>query len=263
MLGGTFVDLPYVRRARIARAALRFDPVAGLFGLVPARRTGPLLNPVLRDIINQAIDRAALVSALAVPDLVPRATLLQAGLEGLGAPAPPEWVAVPMVERRQRLFNAIRTMTGTGEPITLAIALPDGPGGTILFDRLASDWGAIGIKLVRAGPDRVADLRLIDAVAPSASPAWFVRSFRCAIVPLCSSEADAAMDSARAATIADQRVAFIVEADRLLSEQSLFIPLAAPIRWSLVGNRVQGFAENIVARHPLTGLGDRLSRDGQ
>ena len=263
VLGGTFVDLPYVRQAKIARSALRFDPVAGLFGLVPARRTGPLVNPILRGLLNQAIDRDALVAALAVPGLVPRATLLQSGLEGLGAPAQPDWTAVPLPERRVRLFNEIRTMTGVGEPITLAIALPDGPGATILFDRLASDWGAIGIKLVRASPDRVADLRLIDAVAPSASPAWFVRSFRCTVVPLCSTEADAAMDSARAATVADQRAAFIIDANRLLEQQDLFLPLAAPIRWSLVGNRVQGFAESIVARHPLIGLGHRLSRGDQ
>ena len=263
VLGGTYENLPYVRQARIQKSALRFDPVAGLFGLVPARRTGPLVNPILRGLLNQAIDRDALVAALAVPGLVPRATLLQAGLEGLGARAQPAWTTIPMPQRRVRLFDEVRAMTGTSEPITLAIALPDGPGATILFDRLASDWGAIGVKLVRAGPDRVADFRLIDAVAPSASPAWFVRSFRCAIVPLCSSEADVAMDSARAATVADQRLAFIIEANRLLDQDSLFFPLAAPIRWSLVGGRVEGFAENIVARHPLTGLGNRLSRDGQ
>ena len=71
------------------------------------------------------------------------------------------------------------------------------------------------------------------------------------------------MDSARAATVADQRAAFIIDANRLLEEQNLFFPLAAPVRWSLTGGRVQGFAENIVARHPLMGLGTRLSRDGQ
>ena len=32
------------------------------------------------------------------------------------------------------------------------------------------------------------------------------------------------------------------------------MPIAAPIRWSLVGDGSPGFAENIVARHPLTGL---------
>ena len=263
VLGGTFADLPFVQRAKIAGSALHFDPVAGLFGLVPTRRTGPLVNPVLRDLLNRAVDRDALVAALGVPGLVPRATLLQSGLEGLGAPTQPNWTATPLAGRRARMAAEAKAIAGSTGPINLAIALPEGPGATILFDRLVADWRAIGITLVRAGPDRVADLRLIDAVAPSASPAWFVRSFRCTLVPLCSTEADTAMDSARAATIADQRAAFLTEANRLIEAQTLFIPLAAPVRWSLVGNRVQGFAENIVARHPLTSLRDRLSRDGQ
>ena len=263
VLGGTFADLPEVRQAKIARSALHFDPVAGLFGLVPTRRTGPLVNPDLRSLLNRSIDRDALVAALAVPGLVPRATLLQAGLEGLGAPAQPNWLVTPIADRRPRMAAEAKAIAGSGGSINLAIALPDGPGATILFDRLVADWEAIGIILVRAAPDRVADLRLIDLVAPSASPAWFVRSFRCTIVPLCSSEADTAMESARAATIADQRAAFIVEANRQIEQQTLFIPLAAPVRWSLVGSRVQGFAENLVARHPLTALRDRLSRDGQ
>jgi peptide/nickel transport system substrate-binding protein len=263
VLGGTFVDLPLVRTSKNARNALRFDPVAGLFGLVPARKGGPIANPELRSLLNRAIDRDALVAALQVPGLVPRATLLQSGLESMGPPAPPAWTNVPIAERRRTLFAEAQAMAGPEGPITIAIALPDGPGATILFDRLASDWAAVGIKLVRADKGIAADLRLVDAVAPSSSPAWFVRSFRCTAVPLCSADADSAMDSARAATVADQRVAFFQEANRLLEEKTLFSPLAAPVRWSLVGKRIDGFAENIVARHPLTRLGERLSREGQ
>ena len=262
VLGGTFDDLPLVRQAKVARSALRFDPVAGLFGLVPAGRGGPLADKQLRDLLNRSVDREALVAALAVPGLAPRATLLQSGLEGLAPPAPPPWASTPLVDRRARAFGEVRTMAAADEPITIAIALPAGPGGRILFDRLAADWGAIGIKLVRADKATPADLTLIDAVAPSASPAWFVRSFRCAFRPLCSAEADEAMDSARNATVADQRAAFIREAGRLLEEETMFIPLAAPVRWSLVGTRIEGYAENIVARHPLTGLNDRLRREG-
>lgn len=263
VLGGTFDDLPLVRRARIARGALRFDPVAGLFGLVPGRKGGPLADKELRGLLSRAIDRDALVAALNVPGLTPRATVLQAGLEGLGAPAPPAWTATPIAERRAGLAAEARAMIGTDEPMTIAIDLPQGPGGNILFDRLAADWGAMGIRLVRAGKGVPADLRLVDMVAPSASPAWFVRSFRCSERPICSEEADEAMDGARAALIADQRAAFLTEANRLIEEEILFLPIAAPVRWSLVGPRVQGFAENIVARHPLTGLNDRLRREGQ
>jgi len=263
VLGGTFDDLPLVRQTKIARSAVRFDPVAGLFGLVPARRGGPLADKELRSLLNRAIDREALVVALDVPGLSPRATLLQSGLQGLAPPATPEWTATPIAERRVGLFDRARTMIGDSAPLTLAIALPDGPGGVILFDRLAADWGAIGIKLVRAGKGVPADLKLVDAVAPSASPAWFVRSFRCTLRPICSTEADAMMDSARVATVADQRAAFIREASRLIEAETLFLPIAAPVRWSLVGPRIEGFAENIVARHPLTGLNDQLRREGQ
>ena len=168
----------------------------------------------------------------------------------------------PKVIRVQEMRRKWGSCSDRGT-ITLAIDLPDGPGARILFDRLAADWGAIGIKLVRADKINPADFKLVDAVAPSASPAWFVRSFRCTVRPSCSIEADAAMDSARTATVADQRAAFIREASQILEGKSFFIPLAAPVRWSLVGTRIEGFAENIVARHPLTGLNDRLRREGQ
>jgi oligopeptide transport system substrate-binding protein len=263
VLGGTFVDLPLVREAKIARASVRFDPVVGLFGLVPARRGGPLANPALRSLLNRAIDRDALVAALDVPGLVPRATLLESGMEGTGIPVPPGWSNIPIAQRGMQLVAEARTLAAKSGPITLAIALPDGPGAAILLERLAADWGALGVTLVRASADAPADLKVIDAVAPSSSPAWFVRSLRCSAVPVCSTDADKAMDAARAATVADQRSAFILEANRQLEEQTLFMPLAAPVRWSLVGKRIDGFAENIMARHPLTGLGERLSREGQ
>ena len=263
LLGGTFDDLPLVRQAQITQSALRFDPVAGLFGLVPGRKGGPIAVKQVRDLLNRSIDRQALVVAFNVPGLAARATLLQAGLEGLGSPAPPSWATVPLAERRSALAAEARAAMGGDEPITLAIDLPAGPGGAILFDRLAADWGLIGVTLVRSGKGVPADLRLLDLVAPSASPAWFVRSFRCGVRPICSEDADKAMDAARVATIADQRAAFIREATRLLEEESLFLPIAAPVRWSLVGTRIEGFAENIVARHPLTGLTDRLRREGQ
>ena len=71
------------------------------------------------------------------------------------------------------------------------------------------------------------------------------------------------MAAGRDARIADQRAAFLGEASRLIEADNLFLPIAAPVRWSLVGSRVQGFSETIVARHPLTGLNDRLRREGQ
>jgi oligopeptide transport system substrate-binding protein len=264
VLGGTFADLPLVqRRDRAMRNALRFDPVAGLFGLIPTRGGGPLADRQLRDLLNRAIDREALIAALDVPNLVPRTTLLQTGLEGGANPIAPAWTAIPFPERRARAAADARTALGGEEPLKLGIALPDGPGADILFARLAADWRPLGVELVRAGKGVRADLKLVDEVAPSISPAWFVRNFRCGVAPLCSESADALMDSARDAMIPVQRAALLAEAGRLIDEDVLFLPIAAPIRWSLVGDGLPGFAENIFARHPLSGLRSAPSRERQ
>ncbi len=263
VLGGTFVDLPLVRRGDSSlRNSLRFDPVAGLFGLVPARSGGPLSDKQLRDLLNRAIDRDALLAALNVPNLVPRATLLQAGLEGGANPLAPAWAAVPFPERHAQAVTEGHTAIGEAETLKINIALPEGPGADIIFARLALDWHPLGIELVRAGKGVPADLKLIDEVAPSSSPAWFVRNFHCGVTPLCSKDADVLMDSARLTLIGAQRAAMLAEAGRLIDEEILYIPIAAPVRWSLVSD-LPGFSENIFARHPLSGLREKPGRERQ
>jgi peptide/nickel transport system substrate-binding protein len=62
------------------------------------------------------------------------------------------------------------------------------------------------------------------------------------------------MDAARQTPIAAQRYALLAQAAARIDELQLFIPVAAPIRWSLVSARIQGFAGNRYARHTLTDL---------
>ncbi len=140
--------------------------------------------------------------------------------------------------------------------------MPEGPGAQLLFNRLASDWAPLGIKLERAAAGQAADLKLIDSVAPSTSPAWFLRQFRCAAAPICDEEADPLLEAARLAPVAAQRGALLAEASRLMDEAQLFLPIAAPVRWSLVSDRIEGFAGNRFARHTLTSLEERLNREG-
>ena len=261
VLGGTFSDLPYARVGKMPRNALRFDPAAGLFGLVPARADGPAADGELRQLLSQAIDRQALIDALNVPGLLPRATLLEPGLDGLQPPVAPEWSALPIQQRGAELSSRAARFFGKLDRPVLRIALPDSPGAKVMLSRLASDWGALGITVQVAGPGKAADFNLVDEVAPSTSPAWFVRSFRCGEVPICDPEADEMMDGARAATIAAQRNALLAQAAQRIDEQQLFIPITAPIRWSLVSDRVQGFATNRFARHTLTSLRQRLDRE--
>ena len=260
VLGGSVVDLPLVRRAKLPRGALHFDPANGLFGLVPARSGGVLAERDVRRLLSQAIDRAAFVAALGVPGLGPRATVLQAGLDGVPDPAQPPWLAQPVIERRAALQQEAQRLFGDGERPRLRVALPDGPGGDLLFARLSADWGAIGIAVERASPGSPADLAWIDEVAPSGSPGWYLRQFRCGVAPVCVPEADSILDAARTAPDPAQRGALFADAAYMIDDAGLFISLAAPVRWSLVGDRAAGYLDNRFARHPLAGIGSRPSR---
>ncbi len=259
VLGGSFADLGFVLGARVPRGALRFDPAVGLFGLVPARATGPLADPEVRALLDSAIDRGALVASLGVPDLQPRNSLLQPGLEGMGTPALPPWSAIPADTRRETMLASAKSLFGDTPP-TLRIVLPEGPGAAILLQRLRTDWGVLGVTLEPATRGQPADLRLVDQVAPSGSPAWFLRQFRCGAAPICVPTADPLLEAARTTRDAGERASLFAQAERQMSDATLFMPLTAPVRWSLAASGISNFVENRFARHPLTSLRDRLQR---
>lgn len=262
VLGGTFTDLPYAQAARLPRNSLRFDPAWGLFGLIPTARGGPFDKVEVRQLLNQSIAREALVQTMAVPGLIARTTVLEPGLDGVPAPVQPAWFALPLEERRADLRAEAERLFGPGEKPIIRIAAPKGPGADRLIRRLAADWGTLGFTVERSATDRSADLRLIDMVAPSSSPAWFLRQFRCGVAPVCDAEADALLKAAREAPVPAQRYALLAQAAGRIDDAVLFIPLAAPVRWSLVSDRVAGFAGNRYARHTLTDLEQRPGRGG-
>jgi peptide/nickel transport system substrate-binding protein len=124
----------------------------------------------------------------------------------------------------------------------------------VLLRQLQSDWGAFGFTVERAANPADADFRLVDAVAPSSSAAWFVRQFRCAATPVCDADADTLMDAAREAPVPAQRYALLTQTAAKIDDKQLFLPITAPVRWSLVSARIQGFAGNRYAVHTLTDL---------
>lgn len=265
VLGGTSGDLAIALGARLPRGALRIDPVAGLFGLVPARSSGLAADEEVRALLDEALDRQALVGALGVTQLQPRTSLIQPGLDGLAfAPAQPSWAAVPLAERRAALIERGRALfgreSGAQEPSTteqgpvVRVSLPSGPGGAIILQRLKADWEPLGLSVEAAARGQSADFRWVDAVAPSTSPAWFLRSFRCDVAAVCLPDADRLLEAARLTGFAPQRSSFFAEAERQMREAVLFIPVAAPVRWSLTARGTEGFAENRFARHTLAGL---------
>ena len=231
VLGGTFADLPLVQRVKLPRSALHFDPASGLFGLVPVKTgTGGLADADLRKLLSQAIDRDALVAALGVPNLAPRTTLLEPGLDGTPPFSAPDWTATPLPQRLPGLKEQASRMFGSATSRTITLLLPEGPGADLLLRLLQRDWGAIGFSVQRAPGPAIATFALIDEVAPSSSPAWFVRRFRCAAALACDADADKLMESARSTPVPAQRYALLAEAAGMLDSAQLFIPLTAPIR---------------------------------
>jgi peptide/nickel transport system substrate-binding protein len=260
LLGGTFADLPLARQVQLPRGALRFDPASGLFGFVPMRAGGLLDNPEVRQLLAQAIDRGNLIGALGVPDLAPRATLLEPGLDGMPPPLAPAWIGTPLGDRIAALRSQSDRLLGKNKPM-IKVFLPAGPGADLLFQEIRRDWGAIGISVERAQRPTEADFALVDEVAPSTSASWFVRRFRCEVTPVCDQQADELMEAARQSPVPAQRYALLVQAADRIDEAELFIPITAPVRWSLVSARVQNFAGNRYARHTLTGLQQQPGSD--
>jgi peptide/nickel transport system substrate-binding protein len=253
VLGGTFADLPLTGRSRLGRDPLRFDPASGLFGLVPVQTGGKLDSPEIRRLLAQAFDRGAFVDALQVPGLAPRPSLLEPGLDGTPAPINPAWFNTPLTDRLPALRADADRLLGKNKPV-IEVALPQGAGADLLLRQLQHDWGAIGLTVERAPSAATADFALIDEVAPSSSSSWFVRRFRCGMAPICDPQADLLMEAARETPVPAQRYALLGQAAARIDDAQLFIPIAAPVRWSLVSARVQGFAGNRYARHTLTDL---------
>lgn len=244
--GGTIGNLP-IARAADPGPALQFDPVAGLLGFAFTGAGGLWSDAAARNALNMAIDRVALVAALNVPSLQPRQSLVPTGLDDMPTPTVPNWAQSPQPMRRERATQTITQLAG-GAPAVLRVAMPDEPGYRLLFVRLRHDWRAIGVDARRVSPTATADLRLVDMVAPVSTSTWYMRRFVCSAGPICNPDADALLDAARAASNTAERNAHLSEADRLITDLSAFIPIAAPVRWMLVSSRLKGFQPNPFGR---------------
>ena len=91
---------------------------------------------------------------------------------------------------------------------------------------------------------------MIDAVAPYDSARWYLAT---ACAP-CGEEATAAIEAARDAPDMASRGQRLAEADFALAADAAFIPIARPLRWSLVAVRLRQWELNSRAWHPLNHL---------
>ncbi len=249
--GGSFADWPLLATADIAPASVRVDAAVGLFGLAIVSREGFLAEAANRAAVSQAIDRTALTAAVA-PNWEAADRILPEPLDSAALPQVPSWTLLTQDERRigarQRVAAWI-AQSNSGS-VRLRVALPAGPGATIVYAHVAAALLAIGIRPERVAIGADAELRLVDAVAPYDSARWYLAT-ACVV---CSAPAEAALEAARAAPTLAERSQRIAEADAVLNEDVPFIPIARPLRWSLVATRLRQWQPNSRAWHPLNRL---------
>jgi peptide/nickel transport system substrate-binding protein/oligopeptide transport system substrate-binding protein len=256
VLGGTADTLPLVRSFGLSRGNLRLDPVIGLFGLLVVGPRGFLAQPANREAVAMSIDRDALVAEFNLGGWEPTTRIVSPEVADDSGDVGERWEGMDAATRQAAARSRVAAWTGAGNPAPLVrVALPATPGGTIVFDRLRADLGAIGIEVSRVGERAPAELRWFDAVARYGRAAWFLDQLSCAAGrPVCSREGDAHLAQARADPASLERAALLAQAEREITAANGFIPFARPLRWSLVRGDVAGFATNPWAVHPLLPL---------
>ncbi len=244
VLGGRLADLPLLVPAGVDRDAVRADPVQGLLGLAVTGRGSLLDDDGIRAAINMAIDRSQIPALLPIGGWATSNRIVPDQLDLGRAPTDPDWAALSLEDRRGRASAAVAVWRDDhGDPPPLRIALPQGPGATLLFGLLR-----------RVSMTSDADLRLIDEVAAYDSALWYLGRVGCARKIHCSDAADAQLQAASLASTPEDRAARIAEAEALMVAHNGYIPLGTPIRWSLVSRRLNGFQPSPRARHPLNHL---------
>ncbi|WP_176597592.1 MULTISPECIES: ABC transporter substrate-binding protein [Sphingobium] len=255
VLGGRFADLPLLVPAGVDRDAVRIDPVQGLLGLA-VTGTGKLLDDDgVRRAINMAIDRSQLPAMFPVGGWATTEQIVPGQLDLPVPPAAPDWTGLSQEDRwAQGQAVMKRWRSEYGDPPVLRVALPKGPGATLLFGLVRHDLGMIGLAVERVDMEADADLRLVDEVAAYDSALWYLGRIGCARKVHCSAQADAQLQAASLASSLEERMARVAQAEALMQAHNGYIALGAPVRWSLVARRLTGFMASPRARHPLNHL---------
>lgn len=251
VLGGQLANLPLADVGPLSRGTVRLDAAQGLLGLKVVRAEGLLEDPARREGLAMAIERETLLTPFNIAGWVPSTRIVPSAAAG---DAPERWAALTIDQRRAQARARIAAYGGDK---TVRVALPPGPGSDLLLRELAADWATIGIAAVRARGGQRADLELVDTLARFGGRAWYLNQFACPVRrALCVPEADELVRAAARESDPVARQTMLAEAEARLATASSYIPLGAPVRWSLVRGQVDGFIENRWAIHPLFPLAE-------
>lgn len=249
VMGGTIADIPVAFAARLPGDALRIEPARGLFGLIVTSTQGPLADARLRKALSLALDRTQIVGRFGVPDWPISTSVLPQALGGEITPSALEGMNEPYEDRLERA----RRLAGR-EARTVRVALPSGPGMRVIAAQLAAMWKPLGVTVVPVGFGKAADLRLINEIAPISIPMWYLDRLGCRRTRPCDPGSDALLDRAVTADDPAQRAVLLAQSDAALTEYHNYIPIARPLRWSLVRPELKGWRESPIALHPLNRL---------
>jgi ABC-type transport system substrate-binding protein len=252
VLGGSLTDFPLAEVGPLSRGTIQIDPAVGLFGLVVRRESGLLADPARRQALSMAIDRTALIQSIGLSGW--RETSWIVPPELYAAPPYPadRWNGASLEERRRIAAARVRYFTGSGGEAAVTVSLPRGPGSDLVLRQLTEAWRAIGVTVKAVEPGKPADLELRDTLARYAAPRWYLNQFQCSLrAGLCAPEADALVRKAVAERDPAAQERLLVEAHAALVEREVFIPLGAPVRWSLVRGSIRNYLANPWGQHPL------------
>ncbi|MCL4673245.1 MAG: peptide ABC transporter substrate-binding protein [Sphingomonadaceae bacterium] len=259
VLGGTVVDMPLADTGALSRGTIRLDAALGLLGLEVVRAEGFLATAANREAVALAIDRDRLVQPFNIGGWVATTRIVAPGLPDDDGSVGERWADLSIEERQARARGRVAAWeSSTGEELVLDVFLPAGPGSDRLFTQIARGLAEAGIGLRRADNPASADLALKDRLARYAGARWFLNQFNCSIYDgPCSAGADALVRQSLTAKTTPEQVSLLAEAERLMLTENIYIPLGAPIRWSLVRGGLDGFEENRWSVHPLFALAER------
>lgn len=217
----------------------------------------PLDNPKVRQAINLAFDRAAYVKAV---------------FEGTATPAdnpypPNTWSYAKMLKAYPHdPAQAKKLLAEAGLPNGFATTIWTRPTGSTLnpnpkvgAEMLQADLAKIGIKaqikviewgeLIREAKQGQHDLLFMGWAGDNGDPDNFLTpQFSCAALKsgtnfarFCDAKLDADIASGRATADRAKRTRLYEDAQRLIHDQALWVPLAYPTAAALVSTRVDGY----------------------
>ncbi|WP_241233494.1 ABC transporter substrate-binding protein [Altericroceibacterium xinjiangense] len=262
VLGGRIDSIPLVDTGPLSRGTVRLDPAIGLFGLQVYRDEGLLATAEGREAVAMAIDRAALLEPFGIGGWAVSERIVPPGAaQDLGLPDE-RWAEQTIEQRRAEAARRVavwRTQASEDElgpqiP-ELTVRLGEGPGLDRLFAGLAQQLATIGVTLRRVEEEGEADLMLVDRTARYAGARWFLDQLSCSLGEgLCAPDADNLVEQSLTEQNGAARADLLAEAERRLTAAGVFIPIAQPLRWSLVRSTIAGFSPNAWAFHPLSDI---------